>query len=99
MDGAGSGSCPVAVFGVRGFELPGFTSRVELGRLNRYNDGLLTGRPGYDSRQRRKFFSLLNSIQVLGPTQPPIQWVPGPFSLGLRGRGVKLITLHHPVPR
>jgi hypothetical protein len=32
----------------------------------------------------------------LGPTQPPIQWVPGALSLGL---GVKLTTHLHLVPR
>jgi len=32
----------------------------------------------------------------LGPTQPPVQWVPGVLSLGVkRGRGVMLTT--HPI--
>jgi hypothetical protein len=34
------------------------------------------------------------SRPVLGPTQPPIQWVPGSFSRRQSGRGVALIT--HP---
>jgi hypothetical protein len=32
------------------------------------------------------------SKTALGPTQPPIEWVPGALSLGVSGRGVKLIT-------
>jgi hypothetical protein len=37
---------------------------------------------------------------ALGPTQPPVQWVPGVLSPGLkRGRGVTLTTHPHPVPR
>jgi hypothetical protein len=36
----------------------------------------------------------------LGPTQPPIQWVPGALSLGTEScRGVKLTTHLHLVPR
>jgi hypothetical protein len=38
------------------------------------------------------------SRPALGPTQPPVQWVPGVLSPGLKcGRGVKLTT--HVVPR
>jgi hypothetical protein len=37
------------------------------------------------------------SRPALGPTQPPVQWVPGALSLGVkRGRGVMLTLL---VPR
>jgi hypothetical protein len=36
---------------------------------------------------------------ALGSTQPPIKWVPGALSRGLRGRGVKLTTHLQLVPR
>jgi hypothetical protein len=40
------------------------------------------------------------SRPALGPTQPPVQWVPGILSPGVkRGRGVMLTTHPHLVPR
>jgi hypothetical protein len=40
------------------------------------------------------------SRPALGPTQPPIQWVPGVLSPGVKhGRGVTLTTHPHIVPR
>jgi hypothetical protein len=40
------------------------------------------------------------SRPALGPTQPPVQWVPGVLSPGVkRGRGVTLTTHLHLVPR
>jgi hypothetical protein len=40
------------------------------------------------------------SRPALGPTQPPIQWVPGVLSPGVkRGRGMMLTTHPHLVPR
>jgi hypothetical protein len=40
------------------------------------------------------------SRPALGPTQSPVQWVPGVLSPGLkRGRGVTLTTHPHLVPR
>jgi hypothetical protein len=40
------------------------------------------------------------SRPALGPTQPPVQWVPGVLSLGVkRGRGVMLTTHPHLAPR
>jgi hypothetical protein len=46
-------------------------------------------------RQRRKIFPAASvSRPALGSTEPPVQWVPGVLSLGLkRGRGVTL-TIH-----
>jgi hypothetical protein len=39
------------------------------------------------------------SRPALGPTQPPVQWVPGVLSPGIkRGRGVMLTTHPHLVP-
>jgi hypothetical protein len=59
----------------------------------------LTGRPEFDPRHR--IFPLTSASRpALGPTQPPVQWVPGALSPGVkRDRGVMLTT--HPllVPR
>jgi hypothetical protein len=48
--------------------------------------------PGIESRWGRDFPR--PSVPVLGPTQLPIQWVPG-LSLGVKKRGVALNT--HPI--
>jgi hypothetical protein len=48
--------------------------------------GLSTEESGLDSRQGQE----TSSIQLrpaVGPTQPPIQWVPGPVSLTLKRQG------------
>jgi hypothetical protein len=34
------------------------------------------------------------SRQALGPTQPPIQWIPGALSLGLKRRGCEADHSH-----
>jgi hypothetical protein len=47
------------------------------------------------------FFPLTSTCRpALGPTQPPVQWVPGALSLGVkRGRGVMLTSHTLLVPR
>jgi hypothetical protein len=65
---------------------------------------LRTGRPGDRSsipgRGERTFPLVSVSRPALGPTQPPVQWVPGVLSPGLkRGRGVTLTTNLHLVLR
>jgi hypothetical protein len=56
---------------------------------------------GFDLRQRQKIFLLVSASRpALGPTQPPVQWVPGVLSRGVKhGRGVMLTTHPHLVPR
>jgi hypothetical protein len=69
--------------------------------LSQYSIWLRTGRPGFDPRQRQRIFLLASASRpALGPTQPPVQWVPGSFPRGVkRGRGVMLTTHHYLVPR
>jgi hypothetical protein len=60
-----------------------------------------TGLSRFDLWQRRKDGFPLAFVfrPALGPTQTPVQWVPGVISPGLkRGRGVTLTTHHHLVP-
>jgi hypothetical protein len=45
---------------------------------------LRAGRPGFDSRQVMKFFSIHHVQAGPGPTQPPVQWVPRALSPGLK---------------
>jgi hypothetical protein len=65
---------------------------------------LQTGRPsnrGSIPRQRQSIFPLASvSRPALRPTQPPIQWVPGVLSPGVkRGRSLTLTANSHLVPR
>jgi hypothetical protein len=49
----------------------------------------------------KRIFTLASvSIPALGPSQPPVQWMPGVLSSGVkRGRGVTLTTRLNLVPR
>jgi hypothetical protein len=50
--------------------------------------------------RQRIFLLAPASIPALGPTQLPVQWVPGVLSLGVkRGQGMMLTTHPHLVPR
>jgi hypothetical protein len=65
---------------------------------------LRAGRPGdrgsIPGRGERIFPLASVSRPALGPTQPPVQWVPGVLSPGVkRGRRVTLTTHPHLVPR
>jgi hypothetical protein len=63
--------------------------------------GWTTGRSRFDPRLGQRIFPLTSvSRPTLGPTQPPVQWVPGVLSPGVkRGRGVMSTTHPHLVPR
>jgi hypothetical protein len=70
-------------------------------KLSQYSVWLRTRRLGFDPRQRQRIFLLVPGSRLdLGPTQSPMQWVPGVLSPGVkRGRGVMLTTHRHLVPR
>jgi hypothetical protein len=50
---------------------------LESGYLSRYNNGLLTGQPGFDSLQEQRFLFSMTSRLALGHAQTPIKWVLG----------------------
>jgi hypothetical protein len=51
--------------------------------LSRYSDGLRAGRLEFDSRGGKEICVFSTEYRsALGPTQPPIQWVPGALSRG-----------------
>jgi hypothetical protein len=81
--------------------IPAFSgSRVSSGSI--VSDYGLDDRAiGFDPRQGQRIFPLASvSRPALGPIQPPVQWVPGVRSPGVKhGRGVMLTTHPHLVPR
>jgi hypothetical protein len=60
-----------------------------------------TRRSRFNPQQRQEIFSLTSvSRTALGPTQPPVQLVPGVLSPGLKcGRCVTLTTHRHLMPK
>jgi hypothetical protein len=49
----------------------------EPGKLSQYSVWLRTGWPGFDPGQGQRIFLLASASRLaLGPTQPPIHWVP-----------------------
>jgi hypothetical protein len=71
--------------------------------------GLFLSRAHGDFEQQNEVLGVLKHsiiiiiiiiIIILGPTQPPVQWIPGVLSPGVkRGRDVMLTTHPHLVPR
>jgi len=52
-----------------------------------YSDYLRVGRPGFDFRQGQGPFSHVHIHTGSRPTNPPIQWVPGALSPGVKQPG------------
>jgi hypothetical protein len=70
-------------------------------KCRRDSDWLRAGRPrGRSSSPDRlkNFLFSMTSRPALGSTQPPIQWVPGALSSGVKRPGVKLTTHLQLVP-
>jgi hypothetical protein len=63
---------------------------LEQGQCSQYSnwlrDGPLWGRSSNPCRVKNFHFSMLSRL-ALGPTQPPIQWVPGALSPGVKQPG------------
>jgi hypothetical protein len=69
-------------------------------KLSSWATGWTIGVLGFDSRQGLGiFFFTTASRTALGPTQPPIQWVPGALSLGVKRPGREADHSPHLVPR
>jgi hypothetical protein len=54
-----------------------------------YSSGLWVGWPGFNSQQGKIFLFSTVSRPTLGPTHPPIQWVLGALSLGVKQQGLE----------
>jgi hypothetical protein len=90
---------PVASNELRGVGLHGGAGLAQA--VQCLTAGWTTGRSGFDPWQGQRIFPVASvSRPALGPTHPPVQWVPGVLSPGVkRGRGVMLTTHPHLVPR
>jgi hypothetical protein len=63
-----------------------FSAGARIAQL--YSAGLWAGCRGFESRQGLGIFLFTTASRpALGPTQPPIQWVPGALSLGVKRPG------------
>jgi hypothetical protein len=81
-------ACPK--FGRVSSTLYSYIHRQEVGQRSRYSDWLWAGRPRSRSSSTggvRNFLFSTSSRPALGPTQPPIQWVPQALSPGVKRRG------------
>jgi hypothetical protein len=62
----------------------------EPGQCSQYSNWLRAGQPRDRSsspRGNKNFHFSMSSRQALRPTQPPIQWVPGALSMGVKQPG------------
>jgi hypothetical protein len=70
-------------------------AKVESGLSSQYSDWQQAGRSGFDSQQDLGIILFSNASRpALGPTQPSIQWVPGPVSSGVKRPGLDADYLH-----
>jgi hypothetical protein len=68
--------------------------------VQRWATGWMIGVLGFDSRWRLGIFLFTTAPRTaLGPVQPPIRWVPGAPSLGVKRPGHELTTHLHLVQR
>jgi hypothetical protein len=59
--------------------------------------GWTTGRSGFEPRRGQRIFPLSSvSRPALGPTQPPVQWIPGVLSRGVKARPERDADHSHP---
>jgi hypothetical protein len=61
---------------------------IQLGITVTIMTRIWAGQQGFDSQQGQEIFLLATTSRiVLGPSQPPIQWVLGAISLGVKWMG------------